>query len=422
MENLTDFLTSTLLITDKRILEKAQEIVLYLLESPRNEGYAKKIADHYGRDRREYSHILNKLQKFGIVSFHAVRSSLKVIKLNSNVKNHVKKIVGSALNSHSHQPQPVESGSKVSKSEHRGHRILGIFFHNLSSFRVKEIMNRGKKHKNNTATITEAFSGQWIDFQISEKKICVYHPTIFGHDFVKLKDEIRIQLGKFAYYLEERYHMRLELAEVVPIKYEVAMKDDFHVWLANKLYDEGHRQVVYPDWSMDASLGEPEVELNHHWLQAGEYGEGDVKYQMLLDMPTKFENQYQQVTDGLVEVVKHMQLQNEKSQTLNFLLDDIADYITSKLATRDDIESLRGDVAMMRIDTSDISDELIQLLAHQEKSLLELAFAMSMSKSGVLYRLKQIEHKIVVIHRRTGQKGRPTKYYKLKGEYVDDGK
>ena len=395
---LTSFLTTTMNLQKDSIIEKCSNIILFLLEEKGEQSFQSKIATKLGMDRREISYALDKMLKAGILQVRQDIRYPKIIKINPDVKKQLNKMIEGVPKSPSPQPEPSELETELSKN-HRGHRHVTRCFHNLSNFRFKQL--RGKWLKNNTVIITEEFDDDFFDILFSSSKCVIYSPYKFGDDYLRLADEISIDVGKKIAFLERKYHMKLELIDTD--KYEIAVKDDFNNWFAKEMQQEGLKTYTHPDWSFDASLGDPEIEHNQQWFQVHRKGEGVLLYTELLHFPRTFKKFEQQLLQSWA--------------SLSNILENISTYQMEKLATVDDIESLREDITQLIPAKTTITDQIEQLLLMEEpKSLLELAFALSMSKSGILHHTNKIKHKLILGKRKKEGRGRPERTFKLKEE------
>jgi len=392
---LTSFLTSTLKLKKQSITEKCANIILFLLEQKGEQSFQSKIARELGMDRRELSYAFNKMLSAGILQVRKDIPYPKIIKLNADVKKQLNKMLEGIPKSPSSKSDVLKQPSELSEN-HRGHRHVSRFYHNLSNFRFKQL--KGKRLKNNTVIITEEFDGDFFDILVSEKKLVIYSPYKFGNDYFKLDDELGIDLGKKVAFLERKYHMRLELIDTD--KYEIAVKDGFHKWLAKNFQQEGIKTFTHPDWSYDASLGDPEIEHNHQWFQVYRKGEGTALYTELLYFPRTFQKFEQQ------------QIKNWSSITQ--ILENLVTFTMERLATVEDIESIREGINSLIPAETNISSTIKSLLSEGEKSLLELASAMQVSKPAILYHIKTIEHELILISRKKKGRGRPERIYKLK--------
>jgi len=107
----------------------------------------------------------------------------------------------------------------------------------------------------------------------------------------------------------------------------------------------------------------------------------------------------------------------EREEKRDLILENMLLYITEKLATKEDIESIRADFQQQfALERSSRAQEIKQLLYDGPRTLKELSKALNMSKSAVLYHLNKMNIDSSGFIKKPGR-GRPEKIYQL---YVGD--
>jgi len=430
---LTSFLTSLLKMKSSSSLQKAIEVISHLLDAPGNTSYTSRIAAENGRDRREYFYIVKKLKKLGIIHEAGVRSSSKLLKLNESVKKEIKKILEGVKTYSSSNSPVVSRDSSVSKypDSYRAHRHVSYFVHNLSDFRFKQL--RGKwTHNHSRVTITEFFDNDYFDIVFTRHKCIIYSPVVFGslHEYSKLRSIISIRVGKLVSYLERKYIVELQPEEEKLFfdKYEIACQDPLNKYAAEMMKEQGYDTVTYPDWQMDASLGDPEIDLNQGWFQVSREGYGPELYDRMLHLPETFNTFYQEYKDTTAVLLQKIEtipqqtspVQEKSWEKLLMVLENLVTYTMEKLATKEDVETIREDInkySRRIVRTGSIQDRILEQLEQADYTAYELVDILNLDYSVVFYHLKKLLQKNKIIsHKDENQIGRGRKklIYKLR--------
>lgn len=457
-------LTFTFKTSSKSLQQKFYEIIFFLTEKP--ESYAKQISDYYNRDRREYLYSLRKLVDLGIIEKVGERSSCVSYSLNQDVKKHVKKItqdkentnVKKSLGGVSSSTNSSVSGSsgspddvkQMSKNEINNSLVYRYHRHTAYCSYVQKsalLMSKSKFKNNRYQESIHLLSGDY-DVEYTKNFVTIRGPVRLGtlNEFELLKQRFILELAKVGIVIERRHNITFNLEEVLTDtqnKFEIACQDPFHKWFVQPFIDK-NITVHEQDFSIDASLGDAEVDLIENWSM----GEGVRKYQSLLDL-----------SDNLLPIVDSLsQISIETRQTLSLMHEGQQEYndgnekVLTKLVDRlDDVglilkdiykerkdmaliiqdmrkeqefffESLRAEIQQSRVMTVTSESKILQIKSHLEQkeySQLELALEMGYThQSGISKEIKELMIRGHLARRKVKGvgRGRPTYYYKLGGD------
>lgn len=438
-QTLTTFLTTILGPRRESVLEKCSEIVLFLLEARGNEGYAAQIAKHYGHGHKHYQELIQILSKEGIITVLPQISNFIPILLNEHVRVLLTKIVGGLAKSPNQPPQALGIDTNLSEfdSDIRSHRILSIFHHNLSERRFKRL--KGKWSHNQTRCITYENSDNISDnilytVQWFKDKLMIFGQTIFSsiEEASKVKDQLSVRIGSFAKHLEKKHHIELEFEENIyapknhQVKFEAESKDVISRLAAKKFKEAGHSSLEFPDFKYNKAYPGIEYIQGYKMDQDSREGYGpELFFNQLLHFPETFQEFHQEYKEGTSLVLTKLQeLEETKEHELDrqlareekrdLILENMLLFITEKLASKDDIESIREDLVKLIPEKYSRLPEVKQLLSEGPKTPAMLAAAMGTTKPNVYYYLKQLQVESAGIIKKEGR-GRPEKLYKLKG-------
>jgi len=446
---LTTFLTTKLQPKRKSVIDLSLEMIFYLFQTQGNEGFASEIARYYNHNDKNghkcYEYIIKKLVKCDLIKVITTKSNFKRILLNKNVRKLLKEMLGRVAELRSSGVTGAEIEFNLSESARtaRGHRILSIYLHNLSYKSFQRL--KGEWSHNHSRCITHEYSDNISDnfsytVQWFKDKLMIFSPADFDswENFSKLRSRIEAEAGRFSKVLERRYDTELVFLETVSlgeehqVKMEIESQDPLSVQVANMFREEGYSQYQTPHFKFNAEY--EGLEFIQAYKHKGVAGYGPTLFPQLLLFPETFleyRQEYRNTTSLLLQKIQELDQKEERrldreeqlsklDRKRDIVLENLVVLITDKLATKEDIETIREDLQKPAIVTKYARKrEVKELLLSGSKTLEKLAKAMNLTKSGVCYYLKHLEELGEVesagIEKYQGR-GRPRNKYRLIGE------
>jgi len=459
---LTSFLTSTLHTKNKQLLNRAKKIMHFLLNNKKYQSYLAEIAKYLNEPKQTVSYVLNKMIRANIIVYNPQIQYPKMFLLNEDVRKSLNEILGGVTNSHFSHSDALKLRNEKSKKVYRAHRHLTILKHNLTSQRFQYLLKRGLKrgkvtHNNSRIIFRHIFDNYDFTIVFTRKKLLIYSPVIFGElqEYSQLRSQISLKVGEFISFLKKEYLIELEYLDEKHFadKYEIGCQDSFNEYVAQELKKAGYEKIDYPDWSMDASPGDPEIDLIQGWKNnSNRPGIGPELYNDLLYYPQEAREQFDNLKQGLTgffetniehssllttKVNSIIEVQREHTKQLKEVTNNLGQItnvlsnlvnisntvnqnmqsIPVNIATIDDIESLRADIQHMK--TTEESNPILELL--EKRGMLshsEIAKILGIKKSAVTYHMQKLKGQgLIDIEKvKTGMRGRPQNYYRLKGD------
>lgn len=454
------FLTFTFKTTSKSRQQLYYEILSYLTEHP--SGYNSQIAEHFNRSRQSVHVALTKLLGYEIIKKSGKRSSGIYYQLKPDVKNYiiklkerdVKKLAEgvsvspfSASSSPSIASRDVKDLSKsVLQKESPDASVYRLHRHTAYCLYVKGVQPKLSKSrfKNQERYLTSLSlpSGDW-DIEFTKNYAIIRGPEKLGtlNEFDLLKEKFLVNLGEVKIILERRYNFKLDLEKVVieqNNKFEIASQDPFCKWFATP-YKKNNITVHERDFTIDASISEPEVDLIENW----DFAEGVRKFQAMLDLSDNIlpevavlTSGIQMLTKNVAEVQNHME---EKEVQTYKILKEISEnqketaYLLSDLKAEMSLtrETLREEISRNYIQNTEIlqklykentpsfaqkCDLIVEKLTERALTLDDLEIVLGQKKQGLVRYLSVLKEKKVITYDliKTGKRGRPRKLWRMK--------
>jgi len=456
IRDVKQFLTFTFKTSSKSLQQKFYEILSFLSEN--STGYASQISDYYQRDRREVIYALNKLVNSKIIKKIGTRTNCVLYALEDDVKKHIKKIKtdnvkkdvkklgGGVSNSPSSLVSVHSDGStdvkKMSKNELNKSDVYRLHRHAAYCRYVKGVQPKLSKsrYKNQERYLTSLSlpDGEW-DVEFTKNYTIIRGPNFLGSlgEFELTEKRFLMELGKVVEIIQRRYPIELDLEKVEKEsnnKFEIASQDSFNKWFATP-YIENNQTVHERDFSIDASLGEPEVDLIENYSG----GEGVRKYKAMLNLSDRMLPTMEKLSKNIVQI--QSQIEEKETITFNALEQMSHNLLETTYALKDlreeinlSMESLRAEIQQKalkyeageefeqkRIVTLRAGEErqveqILALLQEGEKTQQELAQEMGYSSTSAISVAIQYldKNKLVLVDLvLSGKRGRPTKQYRV---------
>ena len=445
-------MTFTFKTTSKSRQQIYFEILSFLAENP--SGYNSQIANYFNRSRQTVHVAIKKLLGYKIIKITGRRSSGVYYKLVEDVKKHIKKIkeedvkkLGGGVSDSPSSPVSARSDAStdvkmMSKKELNKSDVYRLHRHAAYCRYVKGTQPKLSKsrYKNQERYLTSLslLGGEW-DVEFTKNYTIIRGPHFLGTlgEFELTEKRFLMELGKVVEIIHRRYPIELDLEKVAKEsnnKFEIACQDPFHKWFA-KQYVDKNQTVHERDFSIDASEGEPEVDL----IQGYDGAEGIRKYKASLDLSDRMLPAMEKLSKNLVQI--QAQVEEKESITFNALEQMSHNLLEATYALKDlreeinlSMESLRAEIhqktlkyeageefEQKRIVTLRAGEErqveqILALLQEGEKTQKELAQQMGYTSTAAISVAIQYLDKNKLVHVETvetGKRGRPAKRYKL---------